>query len=147
MHPRSTLTASALTALPLVVGLALAFVVSYTTAQGTSDRNGVLTDAEGRTLYTFDHDAPFTSRCNGDCAVAWPPFATAAGAKAAAGWSIVARNDGGRQWALDGRPLYRYAGDARPGDALGDGQGGAWHVARRGQSGTPAPANITGYAY
>ena len=147
MHPRNTLTATALTALPLVAGLALAFVVSYASAQGAAEKNGVLTDAEGRTLYTFDRDSAGTSRCNGGCAAAWPPFATADIAKAAEGYSIVVRNDGGRQWALDGRPLYRFAGDARPGDALGDGQGGVWHVARRTRAGAAASANMTGYAY
>ncbi|HVJ75256.1 MAG TPA: hypothetical protein VNB03_14635 [Casimicrobiaceae bacterium] len=147
MNARNTLNATALTALPLVVGLVLAFVVSYASAQATAEKNGVLTDAEGRTLYTFDPDTAVSSRCNGGCAAAWPPFATAEGAKPASGYSIVVRNDGGRQWAIDGKPLYRFAGDTKPGDVLGDGHGGAWHVVKRGTQKASTSVNFTGYAY
>ena len=147
MKARTTLNATALTALPLVVGLVLAFVVSYASAQATAEKNGILTDAEGRTLYTFDQDSANTSRCNGGCAAAWPPFATADGARAASGYSIVVRNDGGRQWAIDGRPLYRFAGDTKAGDVLGDGQGGVWHVVKRGPAKASTSVNFTCYAY
>ena len=35
---------------------------------------------------------------------------------------------GTRQWTMNGKPLYYFAGDAKPGDRMGDGQGGVWHV-------------------
>jgi hypothetical protein len=37
-------------------------------------RDGVLVDGSGRTLYTFDKDAPGKSNCTGGCLAAWPAF-------------------------------------------------------------------------
>jgi hypothetical protein len=47
------------------------------------------------------------------------------------------------QWAFDGRPLYYFAGDAKAGDANGDGSGGVWHVVRPGAAGQARPAPTT----
>lgn len=44
--------------------------------------------------------------------------------------SIVTRADGVQQWAFKSMPLYFFAGDAKPGEANGDKQGGVWHVIR-----------------
>jgi predicted lipoprotein with Yx(FWY)xxD motif len=44
---------------------------------------------------------------------------------------VVKRDDQSRQWAYKGRPLYRWAGDRKPGDSTGDGVGGVWHTAKR----------------
>src|SRR5262245_42127445 len=44
---------------------------------------GVLVDAQGRTLYTFDRDAHDKSACNAQCAVNWPPLHAGADAKPA----------------------------------------------------------------
>jgi predicted lipoprotein with Yx(FWY)xxD motif len=43
---------------------------------------------------------------------------------------IVTRDDGARQWACRGRPLYLRARDAKPGDKTGDGFNSVWHVAK-----------------
>ena len=40
----------------------------------------------------------------------------------------MTRDDGSKQWAFQGMPLYRIRGDSKPGDATGDNQGGVWHV-------------------
>jgi predicted lipoprotein with Yx(FWY)xxD motif len=40
------------------------------------------------------------------------------------------RDDGSRQWAYKGKPLYGYVADVTPGQASGDGVNGRWHVAR-----------------
>lgn len=93
-------------------------------------QDGLLRDGSGRTLYTFDRDAAGESRCFGACAAAWPPYMAAEGAAAQGRLTVVARAGGGMQWAFDGRPLYLFAGDAKPGDAAGDGSGGVWHVVR-----------------
>jgi predicted lipoprotein with Yx(FWY)xxD motif len=92
----------------------------------------VLTDSRGMTLYVFDKDrAPGQSACNAHCAVAWPPLLAGADARASGKWSLVTRQDGSRQWAYKGRPLYTlYEWDINPGDTKGDGVGGRWHVAR-----------------
>lgn len=92
--------------------------------------DGRLTTATGMTLYTFDRDTGGRSACNGPCAQNWPPLAAAADARAAADYSVVVRDDGSRQWAYKGRPLYTWVRDAKPGDTTGDGFNGVWHVAR-----------------
>jgi predicted lipoprotein with Yx(FWY)xxD motif len=86
--------------------------------------NGILVDAAGRTLYTFDGDKDGKSACNGACAAAWPPGQATAETARSADFSIIAREDGTDQWTFKGKPLYRFAGDARPGDVNGDNEGG-----------------------
>lgn len=87
-------------------------------------------DAKGMALYTYARDQAGVSTCVKDCALAWPPLAAAEGASAQGPWSIIARpDDGSKQWALNGRPLYRYVRDKLPGVAQGDRVGNAWSVA------------------
>ena len=112
-------------------GADAAVKVSTSTALG--DR---LVDAEGRTLYVFLNDSPGEqSTCGGGCAESWPA-ATVGAASPAAGNGVTAdlgtleRADGTLQLTLDGWPMYRYAADAAPGDATGQGVGGVWFVAR-----------------
>jgi len=96
-----------------------------------TDIGKVLVSAKsGMTLYTFRKDARDTSNCYGDCAAAWPPFAAPASAKPQGGLKIIARKDGSRQWVLNGKPLYFWAGDAERGDVTGDGVGGVWDAVR-----------------
>lgn len=90
-----------------------------------------LTGTNGMTLYTFDNDDTGVSNCYDNCAANWPPYLAAANAVSPGnGFSIIDRNDGTRQWAKDGQPLYFWAGDQVPGDKTGDGVGGVWHIAR-----------------
>ena len=95
-------------------------------------KDGMLVTAKGMTLYTFDKDAtPGKSVCNGQCAVNWPPALAGDGARAAGDWTIITRDDGLRQWAYKGKPLYAWIKDTKPGDKTGDGfLNGAWHVAK-----------------
>ena len=93
--------------------------------------DGVMTNDAGMTLYTFDKDAGGKSACNGPCAANWPPLMATADAKASGDWSIVVRDDGAKQWAYKGKPLYAWTKDQKPGDKTGDGfLNGAWHVAK-----------------
>lgn len=93
--------------------------------------DGTLTNAAGMTLYTFDKDSAGKSACNGPCAANWPPLAAGTDAKAMGEWSIVTREDGSKQWAYDGKPLYTWTKDRKPGDKTGDGfLNNAWHVAK-----------------
>lgn len=95
-----------------------------------SSAGKVWTDAKGMTLYTFDKDEAGKSNCYDKCAVAWPPLAAAADAKAMDEWTVVERTDGTKMWAYDGHPLYTYVDDKKAGDVTGDGKGGVWHVAK-----------------
>ena len=95
--------------------------------------DGVLTNAAGMTLYTFDRDTDGSGKsvCNGPCATNWPPFAAPADAKAMGDWSIATRDDGSKQWAYKGKPLYAWSKDQKPGDKTGDGfLNNSWHVAK-----------------
>lgn len=80
-------------------------------------------DAGGMTLYTFadDQQTPAKSSCVGDCATLWPAAIAPAGAKVEAPWSLIDREDGQKQWALRGQPLYRHAKDTMVGHDLGRG--------------------------
>lgn len=90
---------------------------------------GMLTGAKGMTLYVFDADAPGKSNCNGTCAANWPPLMADADAKPTGPYTIVTRDDGSKQWAVNGKPLYYWKNDKQPGDMTGDGVAGKWHVA------------------
>lgn len=73
----------------------------------------VFVDTKQMTLYA---GGPATS-CTGPCLDSWIPLAAPQAASALGDWTIVSRNDGFRQWAFQGRPLYRSVLDTKPGDA------------------------------
>ena len=91
----------------------------------------VLADAQGFTLYYRSRDAT-GSVCSGGCANIWPPLLQPAGAPTAdpalTGILGTAANANGNQVLYNGHPLYRYSGDAGPGQANGEGSGGIWFV-------------------
>lgn len=95
------------------------------TAYGT-----VLADPRGMTLYTASSDATGVSNCVDACAKAWPPLLAGADAKPTRRLTLVARADGGRQWAWDGQPLYLWSKDLSPGDVAGHNYREVWRVAR-----------------
>lgn len=108
-------------------------------------KDGVLTDAAGRTLYTFDKDQPNKSNCQGGCLQNWPPYVAAPtpGAKPVSGVGRFEHDDM-QHWTFNGSPLYYFIGDAKPGDRNGDGKGGVWHVVKPGAASAPA---ATGSSY
>jgi predicted lipoprotein with Yx(FWY)xxD motif len=93
---------------------------------------GVLTGPNGMTLYTFDKDAAGSGKsvCNGPCATNWPPLMAAESDKASGEYTVITRDDGKKQWAMKGKPLYFWAKDAKPGDMTGDGFNKVWQVAK-----------------
>ncbi|MCF7549786.1 hypothetical protein [Pseudonocardia sp. WMMC193] len=105
---------------------------------------GTVVTTDGFTVYRFANDrtTPSASTCVGECAAKWPPV-KGDGQPALQGIptglvGTVGRPDGTQQLTLNGWPLYRYAGDTRPGEAKGEGVGGTW--AAMGANGTPAAA-------
>jgi predicted lipoprotein with Yx(FWY)xxD motif len=94
--------------------------------------DGVFVGPNDMTLYTFDRDvvASGKSACNGPCAANWPPLMAGTGAASSGDWTIVVRDDGSRQWAYKGKPVYYWVKDAKPGDRTGDGVNNVWHLAR-----------------
>ncbi|MBS0446315.1 MAG: hypothetical protein JSR59_10240 [Proteobacteria bacterium] len=93
---------------------------------------GMLVDKSGMTLYTFDKDVAGSGKsvCNGPCATLWPPAAASADAKPEGDLTIVTRDDGSKQWAYKGKPIYTYSNDKKAGDATGDNFKDIWHVAK-----------------
>ncbi|PXW95490.1 putative lipoprotein with Yx(FWY)xxD motif [Sphaerotilus hippei] len=114
----------------LTAALTLGACTTVPAAPPTLVASGLLSNAAGMTLYTFDRDGAGRSACNGDCAQKWPPLTAAADAKPTGDYSVVLRDDGSRQWAYKGKPLYTWFKDQKPGDTSGDGVNGVWHVAR-----------------
>jgi predicted lipoprotein with Yx(FWY)xxD motif len=91
----------------------------------------VLTDDKGMTLYVFDKDSGGKSACNGPCAGNWLPLTAAGAAMPMGDYSVITRDDGSKQWAYKGHPLYTWKDDKKPGDITGDGRlNGAWHIAQ-----------------
>lgn len=89
----------------------------------------LLVDADGMTLYTFDQDKPNESVCAGQCARIWPPVEAPRLAVSVGDFSVISRDDGLKQWAYKGQPLYSYIGDDEKGTAHGDGVANVWHQA------------------
>jgi predicted lipoprotein with Yx(FWY)xxD motif len=94
----------------------------------------IYVDESGKSLYTFTKDSDGQSVCTGDCAVNWPPL-LAEGKNSMRfsnqpGFSKITRANGKQQWAKDGKPLYRWFQDVKPGDILGAGFKGVWPLAR-----------------
>ena len=120
-------------------------------AEPANTKDGMLVDSSGRTLYTFDKDAPSKSNCNGGCATVWPPLVAVADAAPSGKFTLVARDDGSNQWAYEDKPLYRYAADQKTGDTTGDKFGGVWHVARASASADASksvqPSSNSGTSY
>ncbi|WP_010626412.1 hypothetical protein [Halomonas sp. KM-1] len=97
-----------------------------------------LTNQNGKSLYMFEQDEQGGeySTCYETCAIAWPPYTTeeapAAGEHVdAERLGTIERDDGTRQVTYDGWPLYFFARDVYPSDALGQGMdhmGGRWYL-------------------
>jgi predicted lipoprotein with Yx(FWY)xxD motif len=91
---------------------------------------GTLIDAKGMTLYTWDNDkTPDKSSCNGMCLMNWPALKAEASDKKMDAFTVITRDDGSKQWAYKGKPLYYWHLDTKPGETAGDGRGMVWHIA------------------
>jgi predicted lipoprotein with Yx(FWY)xxD motif len=108
-----------------------------TTVSTTKGELGTfLVDGQGRTLYLWEADTGSKSTCDGACAAAWPPVTTEGAGKAggdaeSSKLGTTKRSDGSTQVTYDGHPLYRFAGDSKPGQTAGqgsDGFGAEWYV-------------------
>ena len=94
---------------------------------------GILVGNKEMTLYTFDKDTKGSGKsvCNGDCAKNWPPYLATDKDKAADKFTIVTRDDGNKQWAFVGKPLYYWAKDMKKGDKTGDNVNNVWHIIKK----------------
>jgi predicted lipoprotein with Yx(FWY)xxD motif len=100
------------------------------TKTGSTAKGPTLTDAKGMSLYTFDKDSGGKSACNGPCATNWPVLKAEASDQASDNYTIITRDDGSKQWAYKGKPLYYWVKDQKAGDRTGDNVNNVWHVAK-----------------
>jgi predicted lipoprotein with Yx(FWY)xxD motif len=100
-----------------------------------------LVGENGKTLYVFGLDSPGKATCNTTCAANWPPLIIQsndtykAGAGVTGTLTTIKRDDGSMQLAINGSPLYYFAGDTAKGQLNGQGIGGKWYAA--GVDGSP----------
>jgi predicted lipoprotein with Yx(FWY)xxD motif len=100
-----------------------------TVAVASSPLGDILADGKGRTLYAFTKDKGDQSACSGGCATSWPALtgtATAGTGVQASLLSTAMQANGDAQVTYGGKPLYYFAGDAKPGDTNGQGVGNVW---------------------
>ncbi len=123
---------SLMAALLLSATLAACSGAGMRAAAPASVNDGVLTGANGMTLYTFDKDAAGSGKsvCNGPCATNWPPLLAMDGDMGSGDYSVIARDDGKKQWAFKGKPLYYWIKDQKAGDKTGEGFNNVWRVAK-----------------
>ena len=95
-------------------GLALPYGIAV---QENAVANGqVFVDGRGMTLYALSGDLTQAT------SEQWIPLAAGHAANPIGDWSLVNRDDGIRQWAYKGDPVYTCARDFKPGDVNGMGQ-------------------------
>lgn len=138
-HVRQRLLAATLLAAAAALLLAFAVpafaktTVHVHTAQNATLHKRIVVTASGRTLYTLSAEVHGKFICTGGCLSSWHPLKVPAGGAVAgvAKLGVVKRPDGSRQATFNGRPLYTFTGDARMGDANGEGfkDVGTWHAA------------------
>jgi len=114
----------------LVTAATVSFTVGAQQAPAKTAADGSLTNSAGMTLYTFDRDTAEKSTCNGPCATNWPPLMAGGDAKATGEWTVITRDDGTKQWAYKGKPVYTWIKDTKPGDKSGDNVNNVWHIAK-----------------
>ena len=129
---RSAATALLVNVANLGAGVAAAHIAPYSTPVGitlvdvTESGHQVpkflwrrLGDANGKALYIYDADQSGRSSCYDACTLEFPPFLATAHASSSGDFSIITRDDHLKQWAYQGKPLYRYNGEDPSGEPNG----------------------------
>lgn len=142
MKRKITLFGSTLALASTMLAFAAGSASSSASTSGKSAKLGaassslgrIVVDGKGHTLYLFEKDKGRRSTCYAACAAYWPPALSHGKPEARAGLrrSLIGttrRRNGTTQVTYAGHPLYRYAGDSRPGQTNGAGLqdfGGGW---------------------
>ncbi|MDO4794364.1 MAG: hypothetical protein Q4A28_00260 [Brachymonas sp.] len=93
--------------------------------------NGIMVGSANRlALYTYDGDTPLHSNCLDACSSEWLPFYAGEHDVSRGDFSILTRQDGRRQWALVGKPLYFWAGELPPEQQAKEAASSQWKVFR-----------------
>ncbi len=110
------------------------YVIRTETGTIGGNKEAILTDTKGFTLYYFTPDTATKLACAGGCAKAWPPLlSTTSGtplSEATISGTLSVLNDAnGNQVEYNGHLLYTYIKDKEAGQITGQGVGGKWFVA------------------
>ncbi|WP_295749480.1 hypothetical protein [Undibacterium sp.] len=121
------------TAKMVIAALAISLCSSAALADAGAPKvqDGMLVSDSGMSLYHFDKDMAGNgkSHCNGPCLALWPAL-PAPTTLPAGKYSVVIRDDGSKQLAYDGKPLYLYAADKQAGERNGDNFKSVWHLVK-----------------
>jgi predicted lipoprotein with Yx(FWY)xxD motif len=148
---RRLLPLVALAAALLAVAASAAGTLKISTARNATLHKRVLVTGGGRTLYSLSAETHGRFICTDACLTTWPPLILKHGAKPVGvrGLGAIKRPDGRRQATYKGKPLYRFSGDAKKGDANGEGfrDVGTWHaaVAPKSKASHSSPPPAPGY--
>ena len=114
----------------------------------------VLTTTKGRTLYSLSVEKKGKFICTNSCLSVWHPLLVPAGVRPTGPVKLgtIGRPEGGTQVTYKGRPLYRFGGDTKAGQANGEGikDVGTWHAAsppRKAAEPAPQPQPENPYPY
>jgi predicted lipoprotein with Yx(FWY)xxD motif len=122
---------------------------SLLNAADSREVGAIVTDVNGFTLYRYEKDSatPPVSNCDATCTEKWRPLIPDRHMHAhGVAQELVGkmrRPDGTWQATLAGWPLYRFTGDARPGEVSGQGRGDSWFAVT--PSGSKAEKAQVGY--
>ena len=117
---------------PAAAGSPAAAGADLAVADSTLGR--IVVNGKKMTAYYFTKDTPGSgkSACAGECLQAWPPITTTSATPSVTGVTgkvgTITLSDGSKQVTVNGRPLYLFAKDTKPGDVLGQGVGSVWYV-------------------
>ena len=93
--------------------------------------NGIMVDSANQlALYTYANDTANHSNCMDACTTQWLPFYASEHDANRGDFSVFTRQDGRKQWALAGKPLYFRAEDAQSGAKAEEADESGWKVFR-----------------
>lgn len=101
---------------------------------GPSSLGKIVVNGKGMSAYFFDLDKANSgvSVCSGECAANWPAITSATAKPSVSGIKgkvgTIAVKGGEHQVTINGRPIYTFAFDTKPGQAMGQGAQGVWYV-------------------
>ncbi len=103
----------------------------------------VLARTNGHTLYSLSVETHGRFVCTGGCLETWKPLVVPRGVKPKGPVKLgtIRRPEGKIQVTFKGRPLYSFDGDAKAGEANGEGfkDVGTWHAAKVAVASTTPP--------
>lgn len=131
---KSSLTQRLSFAMVLLVAIGVGSAASASGADlgvASTSLGKVIVDSKGMTAYFYQPDVPNSgvSSCTGGCLSNWPAITAATATPSVTGITAkVTVISGTNQLVINGRPIYTFVGDQKPGDTNGQGIEGIWYA-------------------